>query len=343
MAISMKDLSNTPFSILDLAPVLAGKTPADSFRNSLDLARHAEEWGYTRYWVAEHHNMPGIASSATVVLIGHLAGGTSKIRVGSGGIMLPNHAPLIVAEQFGTLESLYPGRIDLGLGRAPGTDQLTARALRRDLTGSVEDFPQHVEELMSYLGPAQPSARVRAVPGEGLNVPIWLLGSSTFSAQLAGILGLPFAFASHFAPSLLQVALRVYRESFQPSETLQKPYAMVGVNVVAADTDAEAEHLATTLYRSFLNVIRGKAQPMQPPVESMAGLWDEAERYAVQQMLRYTFIGGPETVQEKLQGFLEETQADEMMVASHIFDHRARLHSYEILSRFFKKAEWREQ
>ncbi|MFD2245245.1 LLM class flavin-dependent oxidoreductase [Pontibacter ruber] len=334
-----KKLSDIPVSVLDLVPVLAGKTPADAFKTSLDLAQHVERWGYQRFWMAEHHNMPGIASSATAILIGHIAGGTSTIRVGSGGIMLPNHAPLVVAEQFGTLESLYPGRIDLGLGRAPGTDQLTAMALRRDLRGSVEDFPQNVQEIMGYFAPATPGARVRAVPGEGLNIPVWLLGSSTYGAQLAGMLGLPYAFASHFAPAMLHAALKVYRESFTPSGTLQEPYAIACVNVVAADTDTEANHLATSLYQSFLNVIRGTARQMQPPVESMDDFWDGSEKYAVHQMLQYSFIGAPETVKTGLQSFLDDTQVDEIMVTSHIFDHNARLHSYEILADFFKRVE----
>mgnify|MGYP005751993157 CR=1 FL=1 len=327
-----KTLSDISFSVLDLVPVLTGKTPAHSFKNSLDLAQHVEQWGFKRYWLAEHHNMSGIASSATSVLIGYIAGGTSTIRVGSGGIMLPNHAPLIVAEQFGTLESLYPGRIDLGLGRAPGTDQLTAMALRRDLMGSVEDFPQHVAELRSYLGPAEPGARVRAVPGEGLEVPIWLLGSSTFGAQLAGVMGLPYAFASHFAPASLHVALKVYRESFQPSEHLKEPYAMACVNVVAADTDEEANRLANSLYTSFLNVIKGTARQLQPPVENIEELWTPSEKYSVHQMLRYSFVGSPKTVKEELQAFLDETQVNEIMVVSGIYDHAARLHSYRLLS-----------
>lgn len=331
-------LADIPVSILDLVPILTGKTATDSFATSLDLARHAEEWGFKRYWLAEHHNMAGIASSATAVLIGYIAGGTSKIRVGSGGIMLPNHAPLVVAEQFGTLESLYPGRIDLGLGRAPGTDQLTAMALRRTLNSNGEDFPQHVEELINYLQPQNPANRVRAVPGEGLDIPVWLLGSSTFGAQLAGMLGLPFAFASHFAPTNLHVALKIYRDSFQPSESLQEPYAVACVNVVAADTDEEANRLATTLYTSFLNVIRGHSKRMQPPVDSMEGLWDESEKYNVLQMLRYAFIGSPETVKKEMQAFLDTTQVNELMVASHIFDHNARLRSYEILSGFFKRS-----
>lgn len=327
-----KKLSDIKLSVLDLVPILEGRSIAESFKNSLDLAQRVEKLGYTRYWLAEHHNMQGIASSATSVLIGYIAGGTSSIRVGSGGIMLPNHAPLVVAEQFGTLETLYPGRIDLGLGRAPGTDQLTARALRRDLMESVEDFPQHVQDLRTYLGPVQPNARVRAVPGEGTNVPIWLLGSSTFGAHLAGLMGLPYAFASHFAPAALHAALKVYRDSFTPSDTLKEPYAMACVNVVAADTDEEANRLVTTLYQSFLNVIRGTAHPQKPPVDSMEGLWDASEQYAVQQMLRYTFVGSPKTVQEELQAFIDDTQVNELMVAGHIYDHQARLHSYEILA-----------
>ncbi|WP_242916210.1 LLM class flavin-dependent oxidoreductase [Pontibacter liquoris] len=332
-----QNLAGIPVSVLDLVPVLEGKTAAESFRNSADLAQHAEQWGYQRYWLAEHHNIAGIASSATSLLIGHIASSTSTIRVGSGGIMLPNHAPLVIAEQFGTLETLYPGRIDLGLGRAPGTDQVTAMALRRDLRGNVEDFPQHVAELQAYLGPADAGARVRAIPGEGTRVPIWLLGSSTYGAQLAGMMGLPYAFASHFAPASLQLALKVYRESFQPSESLQEPYAMACVNVVAADTDEEANRLATTLYMSFLNVIRGTGKPAQPPVDSMDGLWDGSEKYSVHQMLRYSFIGSAHTVQEELQAFLDDTQVDEIMVASNIYEHAARLHSYELLSGLFKK------
>ena len=329
---SNKQLSDIAISVLDLVPVLAGKTPADSFRNSLDLAQQAEKLGYNRYWLAEHHNMVGIASSATAVLIGHIAGGTSTIRVGSGGIMLPNHAPLIVAEQFGTLATLYPNRIDLGLGRAPGTDQLTAMALRRNLQGSVNDFPENVEELRTYLSSENQTSPVRAVPGEGLNIPIWILGSSTFGAQLAGMMGMPYAFASHFAPTYLQTALTVYRDSFRPSENLKEPYVMVGVNAVVADTDEEAHHLATSLYNAFLNVIRGKSQPLQPPVANMEDIWDGSEQYAVQQMLRYAFIGSPATVKEQLQLFVETTQADELMITSHIYDHSARVRSYELLA-----------
>jgi luciferase family oxidoreductase group 1 len=327
-----KKLNETKLSVLDLVPIRAGKSIHESFTHSLELARHVEKLGYTRYWLAEHHNMPGIASSATVVLIGHIAGGTTTLRVGSGGIMLPNHAPLVVAEQFGTLESLYPGRIDLGLGRAPGTDQVTAHALRRDLIGNVEDFPNNVAELKQYLSADNRTAKVRAIPGEGLDIPIWILGSSTFGAQLAGIMGLPYAFASHFAPAALRAALQVYRESFRPSEQLQEPYAMACVNVVAADTDAEAKHLATSLYQSFLNVIQGKALPMQPPVESMEDRWTLQEEYAVRQMLRYTFVGSKKKVQDVLQEFLDETQVDELMISTGIYDPKKRLHSYSLLS-----------
>ncbi len=321
-----------PLSVLDLVPVVSGKTPADSFKNSLDLAQQAEKLGFKRYWMAEHHNMEGIASSATSILISHIAGGTSTIRVGSGGIMLPNHAPLVIAEQFGTLESLYPGRIDLGLGRAPGTDQLTAAALRRNLEGAGEDFAQSLSELRDYLSADNAGSRVRAIPGEGLDIPIWLLGSSTYSAQLAGILGMPFAFASHFAPSLLYTALEVYRDSFRASEALVKPYVIACVNVIAADTDAEAERLASSLFTAFLNVIRGTRTTLQPPVDSMNSVWNEAERYAVQQMLKYTFVGSAETLKAKLQDFSDDTHADELMAASMIYDHTARVKSYRILS-----------
>ncbi|TGE28462.1 LLM class flavin-dependent oxidoreductase [Hymenobacter metallicola] len=331
--------SRVPVSVLDLAAILEGSTPADTFRHSLDLARHAEQWGYTRYWLAEHHNMASIASSATAVLIGHIAGGTSTIRVGSGGVMLPNHAPLVVAEQFGTLASLYPGRIDLGLGRAPGTDPLTARALRRDAHGAVNDFPEQVQELQTYLSADNRTSRVRAMPGEGLDIPMWLLGSSTYSAQLAGMLGLPFAFASHFAPTHLQAALQLYRNSFQPSEHLDKPYAAACVNVIAADSDAEAERLATSFYQFALNIIRGTSRPLQPPVPSMQGLWNDLEEEAVGQMMAYSFIGGPTTVQQQLQNFLRFTQVDELLAVSHIYDHSARLRSYKILSDI---SQWQE-
>ncbi|MGV3642413.1 MAG: LLM class flavin-dependent oxidoreductase [Adhaeribacter sp.] len=329
---NVKNLSDIPFSVLDLAPVLDGKTPADSFHNSLDLARHVERWGYKRYWLAEHHNMPGIASTATAVLIGYIAGGTATIRVGSGGIMLPNHAPLVVAEQFGTLATLYPGRIDLGLGRAPGTDPQTAKALRRNLLGTVEDFPDHVQELMRYLSADNRRSPVRAIPGEGLELPVWLLGSSTFGAQLAGLLGRPFVFASHFAPTYLYEALRIYRDSFRPSEDLREPYVAVAANAVLADSDTEARHLATSLYTAFLNVIRGTPGLLQPPTEDMDSRWDNSEKYAVQQMLRVSFIGSPETVRKDLQQLVADTRADEVIFNTHMYDHAARLRSYELLA-----------
>ena len=326
-----KQLKNIPFSILDLVPVLAGNTIAQSFSNSLSLAQKAEQYGFKRFWMSEHHNMEGVASSATVVLIGYIAGNTTTIRVGAGGIMLPNHAPLVVAEQFGSLETLYPERIDLGLGRAPGTDHLTTMALRRDMKGSVDDFPANVLELKKYLSNDN-SGKVKAVPGNGLQVPIWLLGSSTYSAQLAGMLGLPFAFASHFAPALLQNAIKLYRDNFQPSDTLKQPYVMACVNVIAADTNEEANHLATSLYTFFLNVTRGPSYPLQQPVHDMDAIWNEGEEHAVKQMLAYSFIGGADKVANEMQDFLNNTQVDEIMVVSNIFDHKARLRSYEIIA-----------
>ena len=332
MISNSEDIRPLPLSVLDLVPVISGKTPADSFKNTLDLAQNAERFGYKRYWMAEHHNMAGIASSATSILISHVAGGTSKIRVGSGGIMLPNHAPLVIAEQFGTLESLFPGRIDLGLGRAPGTDQLTAMALRRNLEGAGEDFAQNLSELREYLSADNAGARVRAIPGEGLDIPIWLLGSSTYSAQLAGMLGLPFSFASHFAPNLLFTALQVYRESFRPSKVLEEPYAMACVNVIAADTDEEAQRIATSLYMAFLNIIKGTRTTLQPPVSNMDMYWNEAERYAAQQMLSYTFVGSAQTVKAKMQAFADDTRVDEIMAAGMIYDHDTRVKSYKILS-----------
>ncbi|ULL13077.1 LLM class flavin-dependent oxidoreductase [Paenibacillus sp. H1-7] len=328
-----KSIEHITLSVLDLAPVVAGSTPAASYRNTLDLARHAEQWGYHRYWLAEHHNMPGVASSATSLVIGYVANGTEKIRVGSGGIMLPNHAPLVIAEQFGTLESMYPGRIDLGLGRAPGSDQPAMRALRRGLGSDGHDFPEQLSELRSYLNPSlgnRPMG-VRAVPGEGLNIPIWLLGSSGFSAQLAGQLGLPFAFASHFAPDYLLAALELYRTNFRPSEALSEPYVMVGLNVVAADTDEEATRLATSMQQQFLNIIRGRTGQLSPPVDSMDGLWSDQEKAIVHKQLSFSIAGNKETVRDKLQRFLDLTGADEMIVTSQIYDHQARLHSYELL------------
>jgi luciferase family oxidoreductase group 1 len=331
-----KNLSEIPVSVLDLATIIEGEKPSHSFAKSLEMARCAERIGYNRYWFAEHHNMENIASSATSILISYIAGGTSAIRVGSGGIMLPNHAPLIIAEQFGTLESLYPGRIDLGLGRAPGTDQLTALALRRNLNGSVDAFPNDVIELRNYLAPKDPTSRVRAIPGEGTQVPIWLLGSSTYNAQLAAALGLPFAFASHFAPAYLYEALKLYRESFTPSEQLQQPYAMACVNVIAADTDEEAKRLATSFYMLAMGIVTGKRRPLQPPVQSMDGIWADHEKAAVMQMMEFTFTGSAKTVQKGLQSFADKTGVDEIMVASYIYDNAARIRSYELIAPFFK-------
>lgn len=332
----MKLPSDPLFSVLDLAPILQGGNAAQAFRNTLDLAQHAEAWGYHRYWVAEHHNIPGIASAATSVVIGYIAGGTSTIRVGSGGIMLPNHAPLVIAEQFGTLESMYPGRIDLGLGRAPGGDQTTARALRRNLGSNGDTFPQDVLELQSYLSPAVPRQAVTAVPGQGLEVPLYLLGSSTFSAQLAAQLGLPFAFASHFAPDSLQEALRLYRSGFQPSATLRHPHVIVAVNVFAADTDAEAARLFTTVQQMFLNLIRGRPQLMPPPVESMDDLWNEGEAAYVSRMTEYSVVGGRDKLKAGLETILMETGADEIIATAQIFEHAARLRSFEIAAEVFK-------
>ncbi len=331
-----KSIENIPLSILDLVPVLDGISIAQSFSNSLNLAQRAEQLGYKRFWMSEHHGMDGVASSATVVLIGFIAANTKTIRVGSGGIMLPNHAPLVVAEQFGSLETLYPDRIDLGLGRAPGTDQITATALRRNMKGSIDDFPSNVVELKNYFTNQQPG-KVKAVPGKGLDIPIWLLGSSNYSAQLAGMLGLPFAFASHFAPAMLHNALKVYRDNFKPSATLSEPYAIACVNVVAADTNQEAEHLATSLYAFFLNVIRSTSYPLRPPVYNMDALWNEGEKYAVQQMLQYTFIGDADKVKTNLSQFISSTGIDELMVVSNIFDHETRFRSYEILAGFTAK------
>jgi luciferase family oxidoreductase group 1 len=323
-----------PLSILDLAPVAEGSSPADALRHSLDLAQHAERWGYTRFWLAEHHNMAGIASAATAVVIGYVAGGTRTIRVGAGGIMLPNHAPLVVAEQFGTLETLYPGRIDLGLGRAPGTDQLTSRALRRDHT-SADTFPQDVLELQAYFEPLQPGQRVQAVPGTGLRVPLWILGSSLFGAQLAGMLGLPFAFASHFAPDALMQALQVYRSTFQPSRQLERPYAMVGVNVIAAETDEEARYLFTSLQQRFTDMVRGTRGLLKPPISSIESYWSAQEKVHASRMLACSFVGSAESIRLQLDRFIQDTGADELIVASAIYDHAARLRSYELLANAF--------
>ncbi len=318
-------------SVLDLAPIVEGDTPAHALRNSLDLARHAERLGYTRYWVAEHHNMKGIASAATSVVIGYLAGGTSTIRVGAGGIMLPNHAPLVIAEQFGSLEALYPGRIDLALGRAPGTDQHTARALRRDWS-NPDEFPQDVLELQALLGPVEPGQAIVAVPGADSRVPLWILGSSLYGAQLAAALGLPYAFASHFAPDALLPALAAYRNAFRPSAQLQRPYAMAGVGAYVAATDAEARRFFTSAQQQFTNMVRNRRGRLQPPIEDMERYWTPHEKAHVESMLRYSFAGTPETVRGALEGFISMTGVDEVMVVSHIFDHAARLRSYELLA-----------
>jgi luciferase family oxidoreductase group 1 len=322
-----------PLSILDLAPIVEGSDAANALRNSLDLAQHAERWGYRRFWLAEHHNMDGVASSATAVLIAHVAGGTQTIRVGSGGVMLPNHAPLVIAEQFGTLATLFPGRIDLGLGRAPGTDQLTARALRRHLDANdADDFPRDVVELIGYLDAPQPGQAVRAIPGAGTQVPVWILGSSLYGAQLAAYLGLPYAFASHFAPDLLEQALDVYRDTYRPSAQWPEPHTMVGVNVIAADSDADGARLLTSLQQRFLGMRRGVRGPLPRPVESMNGLWSDDERAGVQRMLAATASGGPEKVRRELQAIIERTGANELIVAGAIHDHAARLRSYEIVA-----------
>lgn len=321
-----------PYSVLDLAPIVEGGDAGRAFRNTLDLARHAEKWGYHRFWLAEHHNIPGVASAATSVVIGHVAGGTSRIRVGSGGIMLPNHAPLVIAEQFGTLEALFPGRIDLGLGRAPGGDQVTARALRRNLGSSGDTFPQDVLELQSYFRPAVKGQPLQAVPGAGLAVPLYLLGSSDFSARLAAELGLPFAFASHFAPDYLQTALEIYRKNYKPSEQNPQPHAIVGTNVFAAETDDDARFLFTSLEQQFLNLIRGNPGPIRPPVTDMRLRWSLAEEQHVRRMTHYSLIGSAESIREKTQDLIRETGADEIIATAQIFDHAARLRSFEIFS-----------
>lgn len=318
-------------SVLDLAPVVEGSTPGEALRHSLDLARHAERLGYKRFWLAEHHNMIGIASAATAVAIGYVAGGTSTIRVGSGGIMLPNHAPMVVAEQFGTLEELYPGRIDLGLGRAPGTDQRTLRALRVDPM-EADNFPQDVLEVQAFLAPVQPGQVIQAVPGAGTKVPIWILGSSLFGAQLAAMLGLPYAFASHFAPDALMQALEAYRAKFTPSEQLDKPRTMAGINVIAADTDAEAKRLFTSSQQQRANMFRGTRGQLQPPIDDIETYWTPQEKIQAERTLTYSFVGSAETVRRGLAHFIANTGVDELMVVAAIYDHGARLRSYEILA-----------
>lgn len=338
-----KKLKELPVSILDLANIIQGDTSAgEAFKRSLSIARHAEQLGYSRYWFAEHHNMESVASAATAVLVGYIAQGTSTIRVGSGGVMLPNHAPLIIAEQFGTLESLYPGRIDLGLGRAPGTDQATAYALRRNLQSDVDAFPNDVVELLQYLGPADKQGRVKAIPGMGTNVPVWLLGSSTFSAQLAAKLGLPFAFASHFAPAQLLAALHLYHSTFQPSTFLQKPYSMACVHVIAADADEEAQYLATSLYQMALGMVRSQRKPMQPPVDDMDSLWSAEERAAVKQMFYYTFAGSKDTLASELESFVGITGINELMISAPIFDEEAKRRSLELTASLFRARSFAE-
>ncbi len=320
-----------PLSVLDLAPIVEGGDAAQALRNSLDLAQHAEQWGFNRFWLAEHHSMPGIASAATSVVIAHVAGGTSTIRVGAGGIMLPNHSPLVIAEQFGTLAALFPGRIDLGLGRAPGSDQITVRALRRS-PASAETFPEDVAELMVYFKTPMPGQVVQAVPGGGLEVPIWILGSSLFGAQLAAHMGLPFAFASHFAPGLMHQAIELYRVGFRPSEQLDRPYVMLGVNLIAADSDDEARVLFTSLQQAFLNLRRGRPGRLPPPDPDFEARLAPFERSMLDQVLAYAVVGSHETVRQGIEKFIASTGADELMLTAQIFDHAARLRSYEIVS-----------
>ena len=326
-----KTITNTPLSVLDLVTISEGSSAREAIRRTVNLAQRTEEWGYKRFWISEHHNMESIVSSATSILLGHVAAATSRIRVGSGGIMLPNHAPLVIAEQFGTLETLYPGRIDLGLGRAPGTDQKTAMALRRSRQENVNDFPNDVQALQQYLSSANQHSEVRAFPGEGLDIPLFLLGSSTYSAQLAAMLGLPYAFASHFAPTYLHEALKLYHQHFEPSAQLKKPYSMACVNIIAADTDKEAARLATSQQQFALGIIRGTRRPLPPPVDTMDEIWNTAEKAAIAKMMTYSFVGAKETIELQLNEFLEQTRVDELIVVSHIHDHEAKLRSYEIV------------
>lgn len=332
-------MNRVPFSILDLAWIPDGSTPGQALHHTKELAQRAEAWGYHRYWVAEHHNMPGVACCATAVVLGYVAAATSRIRVGSGGVMLPNHAPLLIAEQFGTLDFLYPGRIDLGLGRAPGTDGLTVRALRRDPYTAADSFPQDVMELQSYFQPLQPGQKVAAIPAVGRKVPLWILGSSTYGAQVAAALGLPYAFASHFAPQALMTALQVYRSEFRPSEYLQQPYVMVGVHVYAADSDDEAQYLSSTLQQMFFNLHRGTPKQLQAPVRDFEARCSPAELAGIKQAMRYSCVGARETVAAKLREFVAQTQADEVMIAAPMFDHAARLRSYEITAQIEEMAK----
>ena len=328
-----------PYSILDLSPIPQGFTAADALRNSREVAQHAEKWGYTRYWLAEHHNMTGNASSATAVVLGYIAAATHSIRLGSGGIMLPNHAPLVIAEQFGTLASMYPDRIELGLGRAPGTDQLTARALRRDLQSSSDQFPQDVLELQHYFEPLQPGQAVKAIPGVGLEVPIWILGSSTYGAQLAAHLGLPYAFASHFAPDELMHAMHAYKSLFKPSAQLAQSHAMVGVNVVAADTDEEAQYLFTTVQQQFTKMRRNTRGQLPPPIEDIESFWTPHEKASVSQSLACSVVGSPETVRRGLQAIVNKTGANELIFSAQVFDQQARLRSFELAAQAARLVE----
>lgn len=329
------DASLPPLSILDLALVSPGESVRTGLDASVELARKAEKWGYRRIWYAEHHNMRAIASSATSVLIGHVAAHTERITLGAGGIMLPNHAPLVIAEQFGTLESLFPGRVDLGLGRAPGTDQAAARALRRSLDGGADRFPEDVLELIDYFAPAAPDQRVRAIPGEGLRIPVWILGSSLYGAQLAAMLGLPYAFASHFAPQAMMEAIRLYRESFRPSEQLKAPYVMLGYNLFAADSDEEAELLATSLQQAFVALRGGRPVPLQPPVAGYPESLAPPERATLDQLFSCSAVGGPDRVKAQIEAFVERTGADELILTSQVYDHAARLRSFEIAAQLF--------
>jgi luciferase family oxidoreductase group 1 len=335
----MKLSSDLLYSVLDLVPIVQGSTPTQALAHAKELAQKVEQWGYSRYWVAEHHNIPGVASSATSIVIGHIAGSTSTIRVGSGGIMLPNHAPLVIAEQFGTLESLYPGRIDLGLGRAPGGDQITSRALRRGLGSSGDTFPDDVRELQSYLGPKQPGQKVIAVPGQGTQIPFYLLGSSLFSARLAAEMGLPFAFASHFAPELLYQALNIYRTHFRPSSQLERPHAMMGLNVFAADTDEEATRLFTSLQQVFLNLVRGHPRELQPPVDDIDAVWNPVEAAHVDRMTSCSVVGTAATIRSQIESVLNDTGVNEIIATAHIYDHQARLRSFEIAAQVFQEIQ----
>ncbi len=325
-------MTKIPYSVLDLAIVTEGDSLRDAIQKSRELAVHVEEWGYTRFWMAEHHNMENIASSATSILLGYVAEATKSLRIGSGGVMLPNHSPLIIAEQFGTLATIYPGRIDLGLGRAPGTDQTTASAIRENRIQEVHKFPQNVKLLQTYLSSENKKSKVRAIPGEGTDIPLWILGSSTDSAYLAAELGLPYVFASHFAPQQFAPAIRIYREHFKPSDQLDKPFLMPCVNVILADTDEQAEYLSTSMKQMMMGIVTGERKPMPPPVDDIEKVWSPHQKMAVQQMLTYSFIGSPETVKKQISQFIEKTGSDEVMIASYIYDKDERLKSYRLFS-----------